>query len=101
MICGFGRTGNYWGSETFGMKPDILSCAKALSSSYMPISAVMISDAVYQPIANQSKDLGVLGHGYTYTAHPVCADFSSTGPKGCPVNHVAARRTSLSSKERR
>jgi 4-aminobutyrate---pyruvate transaminase len=73
VICGFGRTGNYWGSETFGMKPDILSCAKALSSSYMPISAVMISDAVYQPIANQSKDLGVLGHGYTYTAHPVCA----------------------------
>jgi len=73
VICGFGRTGNYWGSQTFDIKPDILTCAKALSSSYMPISAVMISDDVYQPIADQSQDLGVLGHGYTYTAHPVCA----------------------------
>lgn len=73
VICGFGRTGNFWGCQTFGIKPDILTCAKALSSSYLPISAVMISDAVYQPIAQQSADLGVLGHGYTYTAHPVCA----------------------------
>lgn len=73
VICGFGRTGNFWGSQTFDIKPDILCCAKALSSSYLPISAVMISDAVYQPIAQQSADLGVLGHGYTYTAHPVCA----------------------------
>jgi len=73
VICGFGRTGNFWGSQTLGIKPDILTCAKALSSSYLPISAVMISDDVYQPIANQSQDLGVLGHGYTYTAHPVCA----------------------------
>ena len=40
VICGFWRTGNYWGSQTFGMQPDILTCAKALSSSYLPISAV-------------------------------------------------------------
>lgn len=73
VICGFGRTGEFWGSQTMGMKPDILTCAKALSSAYLPISAVMISEDVYQPIADQSKDLGVLGHGYTYTAHPVCA----------------------------
>ncbi|NQW11758.1 MAG: aspartate aminotransferase family protein [Alphaproteobacteria bacterium] len=73
VICGFGRTGNFWGCQTFDIKPDILTCAKALSASYLPISAVMISDAVYQPIAQQSADLGVLGHGYTYTAHPVCA----------------------------
>lgn len=73
VICGFGRTGNFWGCETMGIKPDILTCAKALSSSYLPISAVMISDDVYQPIAQASADLGVLGHGYTYSAHPVCA----------------------------
>jgi 4-aminobutyrate--pyruvate transaminase len=73
VICGFGRTGNFWGSQTLNIQPDILTCAKALSSSYLPISAVLISDAVYQPIADQSQDLGVLGHGYTYTAHPVCA----------------------------
>jgi 4-aminobutyrate--pyruvate transaminase len=73
VICGFGRTGNFWGSETVGIKPDILTCAKALSSSYMPISAMLMTDEVYQPIAQGSADLGVLGHGYTYSAHPVCA----------------------------
>ncbi len=73
VICGFGRTGNFWGSETLGMKPDMLTCAKALSSSFLPISALMISEEVYEPIARQSAELGVLGHGYTYTGHPVCA----------------------------
>lgn len=73
VICGFGRTGNMWGSETYGMKPDILVCAKALSSSYLPISACLISEHVYEPIAEASSDNGVLGHGYTYTGHPVCA----------------------------
>ncbi len=44
VICGFGRTGNYWGTQTFGMEPDIITCAKALSSSYLPISAVMVNE---------------------------------------------------------
>ncbi|KKJ78388.1 aminotransferase [Kiloniella litopenaei] len=73
VICGFGRTGNTFGCETFGMKPDIISVAKALSSSYLPISAVMISDELYQGIADNSAKIGVLGHGYTYSGHPVCA----------------------------
>ncbi|WP_419905607.1 aspartate aminotransferase family protein [Kiloniella sp.] len=73
VICGFGRTGNAFGSQTFGMKPDIISVAKALSSSYLPISAVMISDQLYQGIADSSAKNGVLGHGYTYSGNPVCA----------------------------
>ena len=73
VICGFCRTGNFWGSETFGIEPDILVCAKALSSSYLPISATMISDEVYQAIADQSAKMGVFGHGYTYSGHPVAA----------------------------
>ncbi|WP_085905258.1 aspartate aminotransferase family protein [Kiloniella majae] len=73
VICGFGRTGNAFGCETFGMKPDIISVAKALSSSYLPISAVMITDKLYQGIADNSAKIGVLGHGYTYSGHPVCA----------------------------
>jgi 4-aminobutyrate---pyruvate transaminase len=73
VICGFGRTGNMWACETFDLKPDMLVCAKALSSSMLPISACMISEDMYEPIANASADLGVLGHGYTYSAHPVCA----------------------------
>ncbi len=48
VICGFGRTGNYWGSQTLDIEPDILSCAKALSSSYLPISAVMVNERVFQ-----------------------------------------------------
>jgi len=73
VICGFGRTGNYWGSETFGMQPDILVCAKALSSSYLPISAVMVNDRVFQGLADGSSSLGTWGHGFTYSGHPVAA----------------------------
>ncbi len=73
VICGFGRTGEMFGSETYGMKPDILVVAKALSSAYLPISAVMISDAVYQAVADNSAKIGTFGHGFTYTGHPVSA----------------------------
>ncbi|KZC97417.1 aspartate aminotransferase family protein [Oceanibaculum pacificum] len=73
VICGFGRTGNYWGSQTFDLKPDMLSCAKALSSSYLPISAVMVNEKVYQAMVVESEKIGVFGHGYTYSGHPVCA----------------------------
>jgi len=73
VICGFGRTGNMWGSQTMDVRPDMLTCAKALSSAYLPISAVMLSEKVYAPIAKQAETLGIFGHGYTYSAHPVCA----------------------------
>lgn len=73
VICGFGRTGNTWGAETYGIVPDIMTCAKALTSGYIPISALLISEQVYRPIAVQSAGEGVLGHGYTYSGHPVAA----------------------------
>nr|WP_145551860.1 aminotransferase [Variovorax boronicumulans] len=74
VICGFGRTGNMFGSTTFGIRPDILCCAKALSSGYVPISAVMVNDKVHSAIAAHSGKLGSFGHGYTYSGHPVaCA----------------------------
>lgn len=73
VICGFGRTGNLWGSETYGLAPDILTTAKALSSAYLPISATLVSEAIYQACIAQSEKIGVFGHGYTYSAHPVCA----------------------------
>ncbi len=73
VICGFGRTGNYWGSQTFGMQPDILVCAKALSSSYLPISAVMVNDRVFEGLADGSASVGTWGHGFTYSGHPVAA----------------------------
>ncbi len=73
VICGFGRTGNVWGSQTMGIKPDILSCAKALSASFLPISAVMITDKVYQALMSESDKIGTWGHGFTYSGHPVAA----------------------------
>ncbi|MGI4953854.1 MAG: aspartate aminotransferase family protein [Janthinobacterium lividum] len=73
VICGFGRTGNYWGSQTMGMQPDILTCAKALSSAYLPISGVMVNDKVFQALASESHAIGTFGHGYTYSGHPVPA----------------------------
>jgi len=73
VICGFWRTGNYWGSQTLGAKPDILTCAKALSSSYLPISAVMVNDRVFQGLASESNKIGTFGHGFTYSGHPVPA----------------------------
>ncbi|MDO9712270.1 aspartate aminotransferase family protein [Paracraurococcus lichenis] len=73
VICGFWRTGNYWGSQTLGIQPDILVCAKALSASYLPISAVMVSEQVFQGIAEGSSTIGTWGHGFTYSGHPVPA----------------------------
>ena len=73
VICGFGRTGNMFGSETYGLKPDLMTMAKALSSGYQPIGAVMISDRLYRAIRDHSAEVPVFGHGYTYSGHPVCA----------------------------
>ncbi len=74
VICGFGRTGNQWGCETLGIvKPDIVTCAKQLSSAYLPIGATMISEEMYQVIAEASDRHGVFGTGFTYGGHPVAA----------------------------
>ncbi len=73
VICGFWRTGNYWGAQTFDIEPDILVCAKALSASYLPISAVMVNDTVFQALAQESHVIGTFGHGFTYSGHPVPA----------------------------
>jgi 4-aminobutyrate---pyruvate transaminase len=73
VICGFGRTGHYWGSQALGIVPDMLACAKGLSSAYQPISALMLNDTLYQAIASQTNALGGFGHGFTYGGHPVAA----------------------------
>jgi len=73
VICGFGRTGNMWGSQTLGIRPDMVTCAKQLSSAYLPIAGVMISEPIYQAFIEQSKKHGALGMGYTYGGHPVSA----------------------------
>ncbi len=71
VICAFGRTGEMWGSTTYGLKPDMISCAKALSSGYLPIGALMVSEAIYSALVKQSEKIGVFSHGFTYSGHPV------------------------------
>ena len=74
VICGFGRTGNDFGSTTMGINPDLMSLAKQLSSAYVPISAAVVPGEMYESMAQQSANVGMFGHGYTYTGHPVaCA----------------------------
>jgi 4-aminobutyrate--pyruvate transaminase len=73
VICGFGRTGNMFGSQTFDLQPDIITVAKALSAGYQPISANLVSRTVYDTLLAQSDKLGIFGHGYTYSSHPVPA----------------------------
>ncbi len=74
VICGFGRTGSMWGCETYGVRPDMVSCAKQLSAAYQPISALMVNDRVHAAMVEASRQYGTFGHGYTYGGHPVaCA----------------------------
>ena len=71
VICGFGRTGNMFGSQTFGLRPDTISVAKAITSAYAPLGAVTVPENVYQAMVDESRKIGVFGHGYTYTGHPL------------------------------
>ncbi|MFC4667294.1 aspartate aminotransferase family protein [Seohaeicola nanhaiensis] len=73
VICGFGRTGNMFGTETFGMKPDMMTLSKQITSSYQPFSALLVNDRVFEPIADESNRIGTFGHGYTGGGHPVGA----------------------------
>ena len=74
VITGFGRTGADFGSTQFGIKPQQMSLAKALSSAYMPVSAAVVSGDIYEALVAPSAEVGIFGHGYTYSGHPVgCA----------------------------
>jgi 4-aminobutyrate--pyruvate transaminase len=74
VICGFGRTGNDFGCTTMEFEPQLMTLAKQLSSAYIPVSASIIPEFMYEAMIEPSAQIGVFGHGYTYTGHPVaCA----------------------------
>ncbi len=73
VICGFGRTGEMFGTTTYALQPDIMTLSKQISSSYQPISALLINENVYQPLADESAKIGTFGHGVTAAGHPVAA----------------------------
>ena len=74
VICGFARTGNWWGSQTFGLEPTTITMAKAITSAYVPMGALTVSEPVYQALVDESGKQGVFAHGFTYSGHPLaCA----------------------------
>lgn len=81
VICGFGRLGDMFGTITYDLKPDIMTVAKGLSSGYMPISAVMVAEPMWQACLAQSNKIGVFGHGFTYSGHPVAAAVANEAQK--------------------
>ena len=73
VICGFGRLGTAFGSDTFNLEPDLVSVAKGLTSGYIPMSASIVSEKVWEVLRDDSAERGPFSHGYTYSAHPIAA----------------------------
>lgn len=71
VITGFGRTGQWFGSGTYGIRPDIVSLAKGITSAYFPMSASIISNRIWDVLAKASPEMGPVMHGFTYSGHPV------------------------------
>ena len=73
VVTGFGRMGTMFGSQHYGIEPDLITIAKGLTSAYAPLSGVIVSDKVWQVLVEASDRMGAFGHGWTYSAHPLCA----------------------------
>lgn len=73
IICGFGRTGNWFGSQTMEFLPDMMACAKTITSGYLPLSCVAVSGEIFDVLQAHSGKIGPFGHGFTYSGHPVAA----------------------------
>ncbi|MDB5522370.1 MAG: Aminotransferase class-III [Rhizobium sp.] len=73
VVTGFGRLGTMFGSDHYGIKPDLITIAKGLTSAYAPLSGSIVSEKVWQVLLQGSDQMGVIGHGWTYSSHPICA----------------------------
>jgi adenosylmethionine-8-amino-7-oxononanoate aminotransferase len=74
VITGFGRTGRMFGCETYGIRPDMMTMAKQLTSAYAPLSATAVSREIHEVVGESAHGMGIFGHGFTYGGHPVsCA----------------------------
>lgn len=73
VVCGFGRMGKAFGCHHYGIEPDLMTIAKGLTSAYLPLSGAIVGDKVWEVLERGSDQFGPFAHGYTYTAHPLCA----------------------------
>jgi len=98
VISGFYRTGDMFATETYGLKPDLITMAKALSAAYLPIGGVMLSEKIHDVLVEGSRKFGIFGTGFTYSGHPVPAAVALETQKiyedqniGRHVKHVSKR----------
>ena len=73
VVTGFGRLGTMFGSDHYGIQPDLITIAKGLTSAYAPLSGVIVGEKMWKVLVDGSDKLGPIGHGWTYSAHPICA----------------------------
>jgi L-2,4-diaminobutyrate transaminase len=73
VVTAFGRTGAYFGSHLYGIEPDLITIAKGVTSAYLPLSGVIVGERVWAALEQGTDTLGAIGHGWTYSAHPLCA----------------------------
>ena len=73
VVTGFGRLGSMFGSDHYGMRPDLITCAKGLTSAYAPLSASIVGQRIWEVLMRGADEYGVFGHGWTYSAHPIGA----------------------------
>lgn len=73
VVTGFGRLGTMFGSDHYELEPDLITISKGLTSAYAPLSGVIVSHKVWQAFVKGSDQLGAMGHGWTNSAHPICA----------------------------
>jgi L-2,4-diaminobutyrate transaminase len=73
VVTAFGRTGEYFGSHTYDIEPDLITIAKGVTSAYLPLSGVIVGERVWKALEAGADALGLFGHGWTYSAHPLCA----------------------------
>lgn len=99
VVTAFGRIGAWFGSEVYGMKPDLITVAKGMTSAYAPLSAVIVGERVAGALSAHSDEVGVLSHGYTYSGHPICVAAANANldvlEQDRIVEHVAALDSAL------
>ncbi|NBX05698.1 MAG: aminotransferase class III-fold pyridoxal phosphate-dependent enzyme [Betaproteobacteria bacterium] len=90
VITAFGRLGQNFGTGVYELKPDMLTVAKMLTSAYVPMSALYVSNEMYQTIADASAEIGVFGHGYTYSGHPLACAIALETLRIYESDHIVA-----------
>ena len=88
VICGFGRTGHWFGCDRFGFKPDLMTIAKGVTSGYIPLGGVMVGDRVAKVLIEQG---GEFNHGYTYSGHPVACAVAIANIRLIQSEHLVER----------